>query len=164
MSFKTSIIIGTSNLGSSHIFDLEKRIGFGETKKPGENYELIKERIIEETKKFFKPEFLNRIDDIIVFHPLEKIHINSITDLLLNKLKLKIESNGYKITFSDKSREKLSDLGYSQEFGARPLRRVIENHIENPISVKIISGEIKKGDEIKVDLKDDEIEITTVNQ
>ncbi|HPO49862.1 MAG TPA: AAA family ATPase, partial [Spirochaetota bacterium] len=152
-------IIGTSNLGSSHIFDLEKRIGFSPASKKGENYELVKEKILEETKKFFKPEFLNRIDDMIVFHPLLKEHIYSIADLLLNKLKKKIESNGFFINFTDKSREKLSELGYSPEFGARPLRRVIENHVENPISLQIISGGIKKGDTITIDVEDDEIVI-----
>ena len=158
-SFKNCIIIATSNLGSSSFFDLEKRIGFAQNTTAAENYEIIKERILEETKKFFKPEFLNRIDDIIVFHPLEKNHIIDIADLLLNKLKLKIEDSGYTIEFSKESKEKLSDLGYSQEFGARPLRRIIENHVENPISLKIISGEINKGDKIAVSVENDKIEI-----
>jgi ATP-dependent Clp protease ATP-binding subunit ClpC len=161
VSFKNAIIIGTSNLGSSHIFDLEKRIGFSQGGKKGENYELIKEKILEETKKFFKPEFLNRIDDMIVFHPLQKTHIISITDLMLSKIKSKIEFSGYKIQFTDASKDKLSELGYSPEFGARPLRRVIENYIENPISLKIISGAIKKGAEIIVDVENDKI---VVNQ
>ena len=157
VSFKNCIIIGTSNLGSSHIFDIEKRIGFTPTQKKGENYELIKEKIMEETKKFFKPEFLNRIDDMIVFHPLLKDHIISITDLLLTKLKKKIESNGFFINFTDESKNKISELGFSQEFGARPLKRVIENHVENPISLQIISGTIKKGDAIIVDIEDGKI-------
>ena len=160
ISFRNAIIIGTSNLGSSHIFDMDKRIGFSESNKEKEkNYELIKEKILEETKKFFKPEFLNRIDDLIVFHPLQKGHIIEIADLLLEKLKLKIENNGYKINFNEKAKNKLSELGYSPEFGARPLRRVIENHIENPISLKIISGEIKKGDTITIDVENDKVVI-----
>jgi ATP-dependent Clp protease ATP-binding subunit ClpC len=152
VSFKNSIIIGTSNLGSSHIFDLEKRIGFTQSTKNSGDYELIKEKILEETKKFFKPEFLNRIDDMIVFHPLSEKHILSISELLLEKLKKKIEANGYLIKFSKQSKIKIGELGYSPEFGARPLRRVIENHIENPISLEVISGNIKKGDTILVDL------------
>ncbi|MCG8570320.1 MAG: AAA family ATPase [Spirochaetes bacterium] len=159
VSFKNCIIIGTSNLGSSHIFDLEKRIGFSSETKEDGDYGLIKEKILEETKKFFKPEFLNRIDDIIVFHPLIKEHIISITDLLLNKIKAKIELNGYQINFSKTCKEVLSDLGFSPEFGARPLRRVIESQVENPISLKIISGEIQKGDNISVDTKDGKIVI-----
>jgi ATP-dependent Clp protease ATP-binding subunit ClpC len=159
VSFKNSIIIGTSNLGSSHIFDLEKRIGFTPTQKKGENYEVIKERILEETKKFFKPEFLNRIDDMIVFHPLQKDHIVKIADLMLLKLKAKIESNGFFVDFTIQAKEKISELGYSPEFGARPLRRVIENHVENPISLKIISGEIKRGDTLIVDVENNEIAI-----
>ena len=118
---------------------------------------VSKEKIIEETKKFFKPEFLNRVDDIIVFHPLSKDHIISITDLLLTEIKEKIEFNGYKINFTGQCKEQLSDLGFSQEFGARPLRRVVENHVENPISLKIISGDIQKGDSLLVDVQDNEI-------
>ncbi len=158
VSFKDCIIIGTSNLGSSHIFDLEKRVGFTtNTKSNDGNYELIKEKIVEETKKFFKPEFLNRIDDVIVFHPLDKKHINLITNIILKKLEAKIKSNGYTITFADEIKDKIADLGYNQEFGARPLKRVIENYIENEISYKIISGEIKKGDNILVKLENDKI-------
>ncbi|MBN2546134.1 MAG: AAA family ATPase [Spirochaetes bacterium] len=165
VSFKNSIIIATSNLGSSHIFDLGKKIGFkniDEKKDHIENYEMIKEKILEETKKFFKPEFLNRIDDIIVFHPLQKNHIIDITDLMLNKLKSKIEENGYKINFSEESKVKLSELGYSSEFGARPLLRVIENYVENPLSLKIISGEIKAGDNVFVDVEKDKIIIKKI--
>ncbi len=156
-SFKNCIIIGTSNLGSSHVFDYNKKIGFTTDKTDDENYELIRSKILQETKKFFKPEFLNRIDDLIVFHPLSREHINLITTLMLNKLKTKIEANHYKIVFSDESTDKLSELGYTPEFGARPLRRVIENYIENPISLKIISGEIKPNDTIIVDVENDEI-------
>lgn len=159
VSFKNAIIIGTSNLGSSHVFDFDKRIGFTEKKDSGTNYEIIKEKILEETKKFFKPEFLNRIDDLIVFHPLQKSHIIEIAELLLSKLKEKVEKSGYKIEFTKQSKEKIAELGYSQEFGARPLKRVIENHIENPISFKIISGELRKNDKIKVIVKEGKIEI-----
>ncbi|GAG83773.1 unnamed protein product, partial [marine sediment metagenome] len=162
VSFKNSILISTSNLGSSHIFDLGKRIGFAykeENEKSRGDYELIKEKILEETKKFFKPEFLNRIDDIIVFHPLLKKHFADITDLMLKELKMKVEENGYTINFTKESKKKLSELGYSTEFGARPLRRIIENYIENPLSLKIISGLIKKNDKILVDLDGDKITI-----
>ncbi|HOJ64377.1 MAG TPA: AAA family ATPase [Spirochaetota bacterium] len=164
VSFKNAIIIGTSNLGSSHVFDFDKRIGFTEKKDSTTNYELIKEKILEETKKFFKPEFLNRIDDLIVFHPLQKSHIIEITELLLSKLKEKVEKSGYFIEFTKQSKEKLAELGYSPEFGARPLKRVIENYIENPISFKIISGEIKKNDKIKVSVKDGKIDIICIKE
>jgi len=156
-SFKNSIIICTSNLGSSNIFDMEKKIGFAREPDLQENYEILKEKILEETKKFFKPEFLNRIDDIIVFHPLEEYHIMDIADLMLQKLKIKIESNGYFIEFTKKSKKKLAELGYSPEFGARPLRRIIENQVENPISLMIISGDIQKNDKIIVDALKDRI-------
>lgn len=157
ISFKNCIIISTSNLGSSHIFDLEKRIGFANVHDSKEDYSIIKEKIMEETKKFFRPEFLNRIDDIIVFHPLEKEHIIAITDLLLSKLQTKIKSSGFRIEFSKASKEKLANWGFSPEFGARPLRRVIENRVENPLSLMIVSGELKKKQKVLVDIKDDEI-------
>ena len=153
VSFRNAIIIGTSNLGSSHIFDNNKRIGFSEETSSEKNYELIKEKIMEETKKFFKPEFLNRIDDIIVFHPLEQDHIRDIADLMIGKLRKKVEESGYELEITDEAKDKISELGYSAEFGARPLRRVIENYIENPLSLQIISGEIKKGDKIVIDEK-----------
>jgi len=100
---------------------------------------------------------LNRIDDLIVFHQLQMEHIVAISELLIGRLRDKIESVGYSIQISDEAKAKLSELGYSPEFGARPLRRVIENYIENPISLKIISHEINKGDVIKIELKDDKI-------
>ena len=153
VSFRNAIIIGTSNLGSSHIFDNNKRIGFSEETSSEKNYELIKEKIMEETKKFFKPEFLNRIDDIIVFHPLEQDHIRDIADLMIGKLRKKVEESGYELEITDEAKDKIAELGYSAEFGARPLRRVIENYIENPLSLQIISGEIKKGDKIVIDEK-----------
>lgn len=164
VSFKNTIIIGTSNLGSTHIFDLEKRIGFAGTNTKNSNYGLIKEKILEETKKFFKPEFLNRIDDIIVFHPLEREHINSITELVLKKLEKRIIDNGFTVTFDKSIYNKISDLGYTPEFGARPLKRVIENYIENEISLKIISGDFKKGDHILVNLEDDSITVSKLEK
>ena len=124
------------------------------------SYGLIKEKILEETKKFFKPEFLNRIDDIIVFHPLEREHIDQITGLLLKKLEVRIKNSGYTITFDTSIYNKISTLGYTPEFGARPLKRVIENYIENEISLKIIGGDFLKGDHIVVSLKDDTIVIS----
>ena len=100
---------------------------------------------------------------MIVFHPLEKEHIISIANILLLKLKKKIESNGFFVNFSDESKSKLSELGYSPEFGARPLRRVIENYIENPISLQIIGGDIKKSDSILVDVENDLIVVKRFN-
>jgi ATP-dependent Clp protease ATP-binding subunit ClpC len=163
VSFRNTIIIGTSNLGSSKMFDLGKRIGFAGTPSKAEDYGVMKEKILEETKKFFKPEFLNRVDEIIVFHPLEKEHILSIAKLLLNKMRKKVEDAGYKIQFDDKVCEKIAQLGYSPEFGARPLRRVIENHIENAISLEIIRGNIQHGKTIDVSVKDDEFCITGID-
>lgn len=157
VSFKNCIIIGTSNLGSSHIFDLEKRIGFTDNRDNTGNYEMIKEKILEETKKFFKPEFINRIDDIIVFHPLEKEHIVSIADIILKNLNSKIHENGMSIEYTPASKDKIAELGFSQEFGARPLRRIIENYIENPISLKMIAHELKSGDKVIIDVEDDSL-------
>jgi ATP-dependent Clp protease ATP-binding subunit ClpC len=160
VSFKNCIIIATSNLGSAHIFDIDKRrIGFSSDKSESENYDLIKEKVLDETKKFFKPEFLNRIDEVIVFHPLNMEHILAITDLLLKKLSKKIESSGYKIKFTAASRKKIAELGFTPEFGARPLRRIIESYIENPLSLEIISGTIKKGENVEVHVENNEIVI-----
>ncbi len=158
--FKNSIIICTSNLGSSKIFDLNKKIGFATPTSNSEDYSLIKESILEETKKFFRAEFLNRLDDIIVFHPLTKENILAITDIYLSKLTDKLDTIGYKISFSREVREKLAELGTSVEFGARPLRRVIESRVENVLSMMLISKEIEKGDELEVKLENGEIVIS----
>jgi ATP-dependent Clp protease ATP-binding subunit ClpC len=157
VSFKNSIIIGTSNIGSSLLVDDKVNIGFGKDR-TNKTYGEVKRLVIGEVKKFFKPEFLNRLDDFIVFHRLNENHISHIADLLLKKLSERLISRGFTIKIDDKVRDKIVVDGYTPMYGARPLKREIEKQIENPLSLKIISGEFIRDDKIKVFMKNGAIE------
>jgi ATP-dependent Clp protease ATP-binding subunit ClpC len=151
-SFKNAIIIGTSNIGSKSISDPNKGIGFGKTE-TSKQYEVVKSLVINETKKLFKPEFLNRLDDLIVFHTLTREDIRAIADLMIQNLNRRLEDKNLSLSVSPKAIDQLSEDGYSEIYGARPLKRLIENEIENPISMKILIGEFTFGDQINVSLK-----------
>ncbi|MGA1824044.1 MAG: ATP-dependent Clp protease ATP-binding subunit [bacterium] len=157
VSFKNTIIIGTSNIGSGILFEKSKRIGFGDTNEKKIQYEELKKEVLKEVNKFFKPEFINRIDDLIVFHPLNMEDILAIEDLQLKKLVKIAKEKGYSLTITDAARKKIAMDGYSDEFGARPLIRVIESKIENPLSLKIINGEFSKKDSIIIELSGEDI-------
>jgi ATP-dependent Clp protease ATP-binding subunit ClpC len=151
-SFKNAIIIGTSNIGSKSISEPNKGIGFGKTE-VSKQYDVIKSLVINEARKLFKPEFLNRLDDLIVFHTLTRENIRAIADLMIQNLNKRLNDKNLSISLSSKAIDKLSEDGYSEVYGARPLKRLIENEIENPISMKILTGNFKFGDKINVTLK-----------
>ncbi len=165
VDFKNTIIIATSNVGAEMIIenlkgekdDDGKVIKFkkdGDKKK--KSWTKLKENLLEELKKTFRPEFLNRVDEVIVFHALDKEQILQIVDLELAKTEKLLKGQNVKIQVSDKAKEKLADLGYDPQFGARPLRRVIQKEIENKLADKMLGGEFSEGDEVKVDMKGDE--------
>lgn len=156
VSFKNSIIIGTSNIGSSMLTNDKVNIGFGKDRS-NKTYAEVKTLVMGEVKKFFKPEFLNRLDDLIVFHRLNKTHITQIADLLISRLSERLDERGFSIKVDNKTRDKIVNDGYTPIYGARPLKREIERQIENPLSLKVISGEFVKGDNIKVILKNNKI-------
>jgi ATP-dependent Clp protease ATP-binding subunit ClpC len=151
-SFKNAIIIGTSNIGSTSISQPNKGIGFAK-KEVSKQYEVIKSMVLNEAKKLFKPEFLNRLDDLIVFHTLTKDNIRAIAYLMIQNLNKRLHDKNLSLNVDSKAIDKLSVEGYSEVYGARPLKRLIENEIENPISMKILTGEFKLGDQIHVTLK-----------
>ena len=151
-SFKNAIIIGTSNIGSKSISEPNKGIGFAKTEITRQ-FEIIKSLVINEAKKLFKPEFLNRLDDLIVFHTLTKENIRAIADLMIQNLNKRLNDKNLSISVNSKAIDKLAKDGYSEIYGARPLKRLIENEIENPISMKILTGDFKFGDQINVSLK-----------
>ena len=163
VDFKNTVIIGTSNLGSNIIFDRQQKgVGFSPAGPTGkskikqevqENYEEIKKELMNELKKTFKPEFLNRIDEIIVFHSLTKDQIRQIVDLLIENVKLLLKGQGIRLELTQKARNQLAEEGYDPQLGARPLRRLIQKKIENPLSLGLLSGKFGKGDEIKVDVQ-----------
>ena len=155
ISFRNTIIIGTSNIGSEKLAE-KHEIGF----KPGPgiiSHDEAKEMVLSEVKKYFKPEFLNRLDDMIVFHSLTREHISHILDILLNKLLKRLEEEGLSLEIGPEIKEKLATDGYDPKFGARPLKRAIEREIENRLSLSIVNRQFQSGDKIKAILQDGEI-------
>ncbi len=153
VDFSNTVIIMTSNIGSEYLMNLSKE----EFEK---NYDKIKEQIMEELKKRFRPEFLNRIDEIIIFHPLSEEEIKKIVDLLISKLNKRLEERGIKVKLTEAAKSELAKRGYVPEFGARPLRRTIQREIETPLSVKILEGSVKEGDTVVVDYDKEKGEFT----
>ena len=155
ISFRNTIIIGTSNIGSEKLAD-KHEIGF----KSGTgiiSHDEAKDMILSEVKKYFKPEFLNRLDDMIVFHSLTKEHMSHILDILLNRLIKRLEEEEIYLEIDSMIKEKLVKDGYEPQYGARPLKRTIEREIENKLSLCIVNQQFQSGDKIKAIIKDEEI-------
>lgn len=154
VDFKNTVIIMTSNLGASEILGLgSSKLGFSTSQESSEK-DRIREKVMAEVKRSFKPEFLNRIDEIIVFDRLKKDEIKEIAKLMLNSLVKRLADNEITVTFTDSAVEKIADEGFDEVYGARPLRRAIQSKIEDMLSEKIIDGEIKSGESGTVDVKD----------
>ncbi len=151
VDFKNTIIIMTSNIGTRDL-KLDKVFGFGEPTNKS-NYEKIKGTIEDSVKRVFSPEFLNRIDELIVFKQLEKNDIVKIVDIGIKRLLSRIQLQGVKIDVSKSALEFLAEKGYDQNFGARPLRRAIQKYLEDPLSEEILKGNLKDGEKIKVKFK-----------
>ncbi len=151
VSFVNTIIIGTSNIGSEDITREYTSIGFS-SPVPSVKYEEIKRRVMREVKKVFKPELLNRIDDLIVFHQLDEQHIRQIVELVLADLENRLAEQGLLIQVTPAVKEKLAADGFDPLFGARPLKREVETQVENVLAQKLIAGEFFKGDTIRVNL------------
>ncbi len=153
VNFENTIIVMTSNAGTS---TRSAGIGFASSES-----KTAKEKIDEVLKETFRPEFLNRIDEVVVFHKLTKDELKEIVELMLGEVREEIEAKGMKLDVTDNAREFLLAKGYDEKFGARPLRRTIQRYIEDELSELFIRGEIKAGDEITVDLADGEISLKT---
>lgn len=150
VSFKETIIIMTSNAGANRIIQ-PKRLGFAEENREEENYEHMKEQVLGEVRQMFRPEFLNRIDDIIVFHPLTKDDMKSIANILLSGLEKRCEEQlQIRLHVTEGVKEELVDVSFDPKYGARPLKRVIQTRIEDPLAEKILAGEIHKGKNVTV--------------
>jgi len=156
-SFKNVIVIGTSNIGTQAITEGKtKGIGFATQEDPARDYNQIRSMVLNEVQKLFKPEFLNRLDDLIVFHKLEREHVRAIADLMINNLNKRLSENDMSVEVTDAVKDQLAEEGFSETYGARPLRRLIEDKIENALSMKIINGELAHGHAIRVDYVDGE--------
>lgn len=158
VDFKNTVIIMTSNAGAQNIIE-PKTMGFFAQADEKHDHEVMKSKVMDEVKRLFKPEFLNRIDDIIVFHALNKEHIGQIVDIMLNTVnKRTMEQMKISIELSEDARKFIIDKGYDSKYGARPLRRAIQNHIEDSLAEKILEGSIKEGNKVFVVLKDDKLQ------
>jgi ATP-dependent Clp protease ATP-binding subunit ClpC len=154
IDFKNVILIMTSNIGADLI---KNQSGFGFGKKTAEaNYEKMKEMLQKEVERHFRPEFLNRLDDVIVFHALTKDDLTTIVEYELNKVFKRLTKQGYRLEVAAAAKEFLIEKGYSSEFGARPLRRAIERYIEDPLSENILRGQFKGKNVIKIEVQDED--------
>jgi len=153
IDFKNTVVIMTSNVGAR---DITKGKALGFSAPDGrETFERIQEKVKEEIQRVFNPEFLNRLDDVIVFHPLTKEHIAQIVSILLRDVQKRLSEEEITLKLTDAATEFLSTQGYDEHFGARPLKRAIQKFIEDPLSEKILVGEFAKGDEVEVDVSPD---------
>ena len=151
IDFKNTIIIMTSNIGARQLQDFGTGVGFGTAAKAAQE-EVEKKGVIENAlKKAFAPEFINRIDDLIIFNALKKEDIHQIIDIELNKLFHRVTALGYTIKLTDVAKDYIADKGYDEKYGARPLRRAIQKYLEDPIAEEIITAHLKSGDTLMVD-------------
>ena len=156
INFQNTIIIMTSNIGARQVKDFGRGLGFETASQKAQSSEIEKGVIEKELKKTFSPEFLNRIDDIIVFNSLEKKDIRKIVDIELVKLIHRIEELGYAIEVSDKAKDFIAEKGFDSKYGARPLNRSIQKHIEDLIAENVVNNSIKEGDRLLLDHTNEE--------
>ncbi len=157
VSFKNTVIIMTSNCGAQNIMT-PKRLGFGAAEDAKADYKFMKEKVMEDVKQNFKPEFLNRIDEIMVFHPLNRGNMKEILEIMLKGITDRVkEQMDIKLSLSDDAKAYLIDAGYDSKYGARPLRRALQNKLEDCLAEEILDGKIGKGDTVTVDKGEPEL-------
>ena len=159
VDFRNTVIVMTSNVGATELRD-NKFVGFGSTEQ-SEDYETIRNTMMKELKNTFRPEFINRVDDIIVFHSLEKEHLEEIVSLMIDDLNARLEDRNVHVELTSDAVTALVDDGYDKEFGARPLSRSIQKNVEDTLSEAILRGEEITGKTVFVDFKDDKFKVDT---
>ncbi len=151
IDFKNTILIMTSNAGAENIIS-PKRLGFTSVDDDAEKYKFMKDRVMEEVKRIFKPEFINRVDEIIVFHPLSRENMKEIVDIMLKTINKRTKQQmGIELSVTDSGKAYLIDKGYDEKFGARPLRRTLQSQVEDQLAEKILDGIVKEGDRVEID-------------
>ena len=165
VDFKNTIIIMTSNVGARLITEKQSSLGFNSENENAEESEKkdIKELVTGELRKVFRPEFLNRVDDIIVFNKLKKDEIKQIAVKMLKTLENRLDKMNIKISFTDNAISEIADKGFDENYGARPLRRAIQNEIEDPLSEQMLEGKVKDGAVVTCDFSDGQFTFTTAN-
>ena len=155
----------TSNIGAE-LIKRDTTLGFAtktdESKSQQQVYERMKSKVLDEVKRFFRPEFLNRIDGTVVFHALSKEHIRQIVDLMLREVWQELDEKAVKLEVADAAKALLGEKGYDPVFGARPLRRVIQDLVEDQLSDALLRGDFGSGDTVLLDCEDDKIVIRTL--
>lgn len=165
VDFKNTVIIMTSNVGARLITEKQSSLGFNSENENAEESEKkdIKELVTGELRKVFRPEFLNRVDDIIVFNKLNKDEIKQIAVKMLKTLENRLDKMNIKISFTDNAISEIADKGFDENYGARPLRRAIQNEIEDPLSEQMLEGKVKDGAVVTCDFSDGQFTFTTAN-
>ncbi|MDQ0215682.1 ATP-dependent Clp protease ATP-binding subunit ClpC [Oikeobacillus pervagus] len=159
VDFRNTVLIMTSNVGANAL-KRNKFVGFN-IQDGEQQYKDMKGKVMEELKRAFRPEFINRIDEIIVFHSLEKDHLKQIVTLMSNQLTSRLEEQNILLELTEMAKEKIANEGYDPEYGARPLRRAIQKHIEDRLSEELLKGTVLKGQRVIVDVEDDEFVVKT---
>ncbi len=163
IDFRNTIIILTSNVGASTI-KRQSTLGFNAMNADEGDFDTMKEKIIEEAKRAFKPEFLNRLDELVVFHMLEKPDLSRIIDLEISKLAKRLKDKAITIELTESSRDLLIAKGYDPSYGARPMRRAVERYLEDPLAEALLRGDIKSGDHVEVIRRDNSDELLFQSQ
>lgn len=166
IDFRNTIIIMTSNIGARKLKDFGQGVGFGTSARESQIDANAKSVIENALKKAFAPEFLNRVDDVMVFNPLEREHIHKIIDIELDKLYFRIKDLGYNLTLTEEAKDYIADKGFDKDYGARPLKRAIQKYIEDALAEEIINSKLQEGDSIIMDLdkKTEELKIKIKKQ
>ncbi|SFJ37055.1 ATP-dependent Clp protease ATP-binding subunit [Thermoflavimicrobium dichotomicum] len=162
VDFRNTIIIMTSNIGA-HAIRKNARLGFTHSQTSEDDYENMKRNVMEELKKNFRPEFLNRIDDVIVFHALKEEHLQEIVSLMAEQLRKRLLEQDIDFTLTDAAKKHLAKEGFDPTYGARPLRRAIQKHIEDRLSEELLRGNIARGDRVIIDVKDKQLTVEKAN-
>ena len=164
VDFKQTIIIMTSNAGAQAIIE-PKKLGFLSDNDEKQDYERMKSGVMEEVRRLFKPEFLNRIDEIMVFHPLNKTHIKKIVNIMLKTLEKRCrEQLDIQLKITESVKDFLAEAGFDSKYGARPLRRAIQTKLEDPMANALLEGTIKRGDTVRIQLHQKEIRFTPLSE
>jgi ATP-dependent Clp protease ATP-binding subunit ClpC len=162
VDFRNTIIIMTSNVGASTI-GKNTRLGFTVGDSSKDEYERMKQNVMEELKKSFRPEFLNRIDDVIVFHSLKEEHLSEIVTLMSEELRKRLADQDIHVEMTPEATKHLAKEGFDPAYGARPLRRAIQKHVEDRLSEELLKGNIVRGDKVSIDLKDGKLVVEKAN-
>jgi ATP-dependent Clp protease ATP-binding subunit ClpB len=155
VDFKNTIVIMTSNLGSHIIQEY-----FLDGRMDKASHQTMEDKVMAELKKHFRPEFLNRVDDVIIFQSLDEEEISRIVEIQVGKLEKRLAQQNLTLDVDAAAKKLLAKEGYDPQFGARPLKRAVQEHLLNPLSMRLLEGEFKPGDKIKVTVQDGELVFT----